>query len=380
MQHEHQSLGFAGRYGAGLPRINDGSFLFLQHMISKMKPVDQDGAVARVWPSCSTARRSSPVQPAAARVEIRRWIIENDWLEAVVALPDQLFYNTGISTYFWIVTNRKATNRKGKVQLIDARQSFAKMRKSLGEKRKEISEQQLNEIVRLYGNFDQQQSEEDDARVKIFNNEKFGFLRITVERPLRLKWEVTDASADTLLADKRLAKLESSSEKRWPTRVRGRVGESFKSDAEARKAAKQWMADLDLPGKPIEQAIVDALATRDPEAEVIRDSKGNPEPDADLRDNENVPLPDEQVRYEPDPSERLATNSYKQTVESYVEEEVHPYVPDAWVDHSKTKIGYEVPLTRHFYVYTPPRSLEEIDKEIKQLEAEIQELLREVTE
>ncbi|HUF99757.1 MAG TPA: class I SAM-dependent DNA methyltransferase, partial [Ilumatobacter sp.] len=241
VQHEHQSLGFAGRYGAGLPRINDGSFLFLQHMVSKMKPADQGGSrLAIVF-------NGSPLFTGAAgsgESEIRRWIIENDWLEAVVALPDQLFYNTGISTYFWIVTNRKAKNRKGRVQLIDARQSFAKMRKSLGEKRKEISEQQLNEIVRLYGNFDQQQSEDDEARVKIFNNEKFGFLRITVERPLRLKWEVTEASADALLADKRLAKLDSEVRDALAEHARGSAGKQFDSDAEARKQAKQWMADL----------------------------------------------------------------------------------------------------------------------------------------
>ncbi len=140
------------------------------------------------------------------------------------------------------------------------------------------------------------------------------------------------------------------------------------------------MADLDLSGKPIENAIVDAMAVRDPAVDPITDKQGDPEPDADLRDNENVPLPSDPVRYEPDPTERLATPTYKRVVVQYVEQEVHPYVPDAWPDHSKTKIGYEIPLTRHFYVYTPPRPLEEIDAEIKQLEQEIQELLREVTE
>ncbi|MAT04943.1 MAG: restriction endonuclease subunit M [Acidimicrobiaceae bacterium] len=381
VRHEHESKGFAGRYGAGLPRINDGSFLFLQHMISKMKTPEQGGSrLAIVF-------NGSPLFTGAAgsgESEIRRWIIEHDWLEAVVALPDQLFYNTGISTYFWIVTNRKSSNRKGKVQLIDARQSFTKMRKSLGEKRKEVSEQQIADIVRLYGNFDQQLNDEDDKRVKIFDNETFGFLRITVERPLRLKWEVTDASADALLADKKLAKLDEQQLKDLVEHARGRVaagtGTSFGSEAEARKEAKRWMAELGLEGKPIENAIVDALSHRDPDADPITDKHGKPEPDADLRDNENVPLPSEQVRYEPDPTDRLATDTYTKAVEQYVEQEVHPYVPDAWVDHTRTKIGYEVPLTRHFYVYTPPRPLEEIDAEIKQLEKEIQELLREVTE
>lgn len=376
VKQEHESLGFAGRYGAGLPRINDGSFLFLQHMISKMRPPEQGGSrLAIVF-------NGSPLFTGAAgsgESEIRRWIIEHDWLEAVVALPDQLFYNTGISTYFWIVTNRKSPNRRGKVQLIDARDSFTKMRKSLGEKRKEVSDAQIAEIVRLYGNF-AQQSDEDEARVKIFPNESFGFLRITVERPLRLRWEVTDASADALLADKKLAKLDEQQLEGLVERTRRRVGTTFEGEAAARKEAKRWMAELDLSGKPIEHAIVDALAIRDPDADPITDKKGNPEPDSDLRDNENVPLPPDPVRYEPDPTDRLATDTYVKAVEQYVEQEVHPYVPDAWVDHAKTKIGYEIPLTRHFYVYTPPRPLEEIDAEIKQLEQEIQELLREVTE
>jgi type I restriction enzyme M protein len=377
VKHEHDTKGFAGRYGAGLPRINDGSFLFLQHMISKMRPPEQGGSrLAIVF-------NGSPLFTGAAasgESEIRRWIIESDWLEAVVALPDQLFYNTGISTYFWIVTNRKSSNRKGKVQLIDARQSFTKMRRSLGEKRKEISADQIADIVRLYGNFDQQLTDDDEQRVKIFPNEAFGFLRITVERPLRLKWEVTDASADALLADKKLAKLDEQQRQALVELARGRVGMTFESEAAARKEAKRWMTDLHLDGKPIENAIVDALAVRDPDAAPITDKHGDPEPDPDLRDNENVPLPNEPVRYEPDPTDRLATDTYIKAVEQYVEQEVHPYVPDAWIDHTKTKIGYEIPLTRHFYVYVPPRPLEEIDAEIKQLEAEIQVLLRVVTE
>jgi type I restriction enzyme M protein len=382
VKHEHETKGFAGRYGAGLPRINDGSFLFLQHMISKMRPPEQGGSrLAIVF-------NGSPLFTGAAgsgESEIRRWIIENDWLEAVVALPDQLFYNTGISTYFWIVTNRKSPNRKGKVQLIDARQSFTKMRKSLGEKRKEVSADQIADIVRLYGNFDQQLTDDDEQRVKIFPNEAFGFLRITVERPLRLKWEVTDASADALAADKKLAKLDEQQRQALVEHARGRAAEgaggtTFESEAVARKEAKRWMADLHLDGKPIENAIVDALAVRDPDADPITDKHGHPEPDPDLRDNENVPLPNEPVRYEPDPTDRLATDTYLKAVEQYVEQEVHPYVPDAWIDHTKTKIGYEIPLTRHFYVYTPPRPLDVIDAEIKQLEQEIQELLREVTE
>ena len=178
---EAEQLGFKGRYGAGLPRINDGSFLFLQHMISKMKPVEEGGSrIAIVF-------NGSPLFTGAAgsgESEIRRWIIENDWLEAVVALPDNLFYNTGISTYFWIVTNRKSAERRGKVQLIDARDKFEKMRKALGEKRKQITDSQIAEITKLYSDFTEGPS------VKIFDNESFGYLRITVERPLRVKWVI----------------------------------------------------------------------------------------------------------------------------------------------------------------------------------------------
>ena len=198
IRDEHAIQGFAGRFGAGLPRINDGSFLFLQHMISKMKRPEEGGArLAIVF-------NGSPQFTGGAgsgESEIRRWIIENDMLEAVVALPDQLFYNTGISTYFWVVTNRKAPKRRGKVQLINARESFTKMRKSLGQKRKEISVVQIDDITRLYGAF------EEGPRVKIFPNESFGFLRITVERPLRLRWEITDDTLATVEADKKVAKL-----------------------------------------------------------------------------------------------------------------------------------------------------------------------------
>jgi type I restriction enzyme M protein len=375
VEREHKTRGFAGRYGAGLPRINDGSFLFLQHMISKMKPVEQGGSrLAIVF-------NGSPLFTGAAgsgESEIRRWIIENDWLEAVVALPDQLFYNTGISTYFWIVTNRKRPARRGKVQLIDARGSFTKMRKSLGEKRKEISEAQIAEIVRLYGNFDHHEDAADAARVKIFPNEAFGFLRITVERPLRLRWEITTDGLDALRADKKLAKLTATERDAIIASLTEQVGTS--GEKAVTKLAKAAMQHAGVSGKPVEQAILDACAFRDPDAPPVVDKHGKLEPDSDLRDNENVPLPTDPVRYEPDATGRMASKPYVQTVEQYVKAEVHPYVPDAWIDHTKTKIGYEVPLTRHFYVYTPPRPLAEIDAEIKALEAEIQALLAEVTE
>ena len=384
VKDEHNQRGLAGRFGAGLPRINDGSFLFLQNAISKMKPVADGGSREAI------VFNGSPLFTGAAgsgESEIRRWIIENDWLEAVVALPDQLFYNTGISTYFWVVTNRKAPERRGKVQLIDARRCFVKMRKSLGEKRKQISDSQIADIVRAYGEFTEVDGDSaDDSNgdpkpsVKVFPNEAFGFLRITVERPLRLRWEVTDEGVEALRADKKFTKLTEDDQ----NSIIADLGHSIRShetDDELRDLAKTALKRSDVDAKkPLVDAIVGAFAIRDPDAEPVTDSKGNVQPDPDLRDNENVPLPAKPVTYEADVDGRLQSIEYRSAIDDYMTAEVHPYVPDAWVDHDKTKIGYEIPLTRHFYTYTPPRPLAEIDAEIKQLETEIQDLLAEVTE
>jgi type I restriction enzyme M protein len=361
---EHDKLGFDGRFGAGLPRINDGSFLFLQHMISKMNPVALGGSrVAIVF-------NGSPLFTGAAgsgESEIRRWIIENDWLEAVVALPDQLFYNTGISTYFWVVTNRKSAERRGKVQLVDAREYWVKMRKSLGDKRKEISSEQIETITRLYTDFS------DGEQVKIFPNESFGYQRITVERPLRLRWEVTVDTVSQLAETKQWAKLDEVEQADIEARLSAMVG---MTTAERASLAKK----LGTVPKAIEKPLWELLGVADPEAPIITNRKGMPEPDSDLRDNENVPLPADPVVWETELDERLASLEYRTAVDDYMSEEVLPYVPDAWVDYTKTKLGYEIPLTRQFYKYVPPRPLAEIDSEIKGLEAEIQELLGQVTE
>ncbi len=267
---EHGAKGFSGRFGAGLPRINDGSFLFLQHMISKMKRPEEGGSrLAIVF-------NGSPLFTGAAasgESEIRRWIIEHDWLDAVVALPDHLFYNTGISTYFWIVTNRKSSKRRGKVQLNDERQSFTKMRKSLGEKRKQIPADQIADIVRLYGEF------EDNDRSKIFPNEAFGFMRITVERPLRLRYTVTDDTLAVLAADRKLAKLDDEVRTALLDAVSGLRGVEWQADgSDLRKRVAQVLKDLGAHAKPIENAVVDALAVRDPDAPAQTDAKGKPPP------------------------------------------------------------------------------------------------------
>jgi type I restriction enzyme M protein len=369
VEYEHKSLGDAGRFGAGLPRINDGSLLFLQHMISKMKPVDVNGGggsrIAIVF-------NGSPLFTGAAESgesNIRRWILENDWLEAIVALPDQLFYNTGISTYFWILTNRKDADHKGKVVLLDARDQWQKMRKSLGDKRKELGDgtngrpDHIGDITRLYAEALQVAGDPEHAlhgKVKVFWNEDFGYQRITVERPLKLRFEVTEETLAALAEAKPVAKLERSEE--FVAAVRTLLGSSWTTKSEAFIALKDAVvaAGLTWPsGAPFAKAVREAVGVRDPDGEVQK-VKGAPEPDADLRDYENVPLGED--------------------VEEYLKREVLPHVPDAWIDHTKTKIGYEIPFTRHFYVYKPPRPLAEIDAELKSLEAEIQALLGEVTE
>jgi type I restriction enzyme M protein len=260
------------------------------------------------------------------------------------------------------------------VQLVDARDFWTKMRRSLGEKRKQISAEQITEITHLYAGF------AEGERVKIFPNEAFGHQRITVERPLRLRWDVSAETLSRLAQAKAVTKLDDSTREKLLAALNDLQGRSFTSATELLEAIAVPLADLGKGGKPVAKAILDAGAVRDPEAPPVTDKKGSPEPDPDLRDHENVPLPGIPVRFEADPVERLESAEYRRAVEEYTQSEVLPFVPDGWVDYSKTKVGYEIPLTRHFYKYEPPRPLEEIDAEIKTLEAEIQSLLNEVTE
>ncbi|MFC5262514.1 N-6 DNA methylase [Kribbella qitaiheensis] len=358
---EANDLGMRGRFGAGLPRINDGSLLFLQHMLSKMRPVSEGGSrLAIVF-------NGSPLFTGAAESgesKIRQWVLENDWLEAIVALPDQLFYNTGISTYFWILTNRKAPSHQGKVVLLDAREYWAKMRKSLGDKRKLIPDDKIEEIQRLYADALALADDADHllhGKVKVFRNEDFGYHRITVERPLKLRFEVTDEALVELDATLTSGKATSKYDGRGGllAALRRLVGQepSFKK-ADFASTLRDVLAGVGQLPPAVDKAVWSAVSVRDLEGEVQL-KKGAPEPDPELRDNENVPL--------------------NEDIDAYVEREVLPHVPDAWVDHDKTKIGYEIPFTRHFYVYTPPRPLEEINAELRELESEIQTLLAEMT-
>ncbi|MCR6106875.1 SAM-dependent DNA methyltransferase [Salipaludibacillus agaradhaerens] len=365
---EHEKQGYAGRFGAGLPRVSDGSLLFLQHMISKMKSPDEGGSRIGI------VFNGSPLFSGGAESgesNIRRWIIENDWLEAIVALPDQLFYNTGITTYVWIVTNRKNDDRKGKIQLINAVEYSKKMRKSLGNKRNEIIKHQIAEITKIHEEF------KPGKYSKIFDNEDFGFQRITVERPLRLSIQVSEGRIEQLkdqTAFQNLAKsrkkgetgqLEMEEGKKQQEKIVGVLEnltseKVYKDRGEFIKVLKIKFKQHDLKlNATVQKAIIAALSEKDETADICLDSKGNPETDADLRDYENVPL--------------------KENIHDYFEWEVKPHVSDAWIDEDKTKVGYEIPFTRYFYDYTPLRPLEEIDGEIKELESEILELLKKVT-
>ena len=414
VEWEHDVSGFNGRFGAGLPAINDGSLLFLQHMLAKMHPY-HEGDEAAPGSKIAIVFNGSPLfsgDAGSGPSSIRRWIIENDWLDAIVALPDQLFYNTGIFTYVWLVTNRKAPERQGKVQLIDGTRFFQRMKKSLNNKRNEITEAQIRELTRLYGNhcdgetaevITDHKSGEKEVRVvsRIFENREFGFLKVTVERPLRMNFEATPERIARLDAQTAFANLASSKKRKDAEAAqreieagravqqairellpaladKGRYMDRAVFDADLGKAAKR--AELKLE-KPIRKAIWAALGERDPQAEICRDSKGEPEADSELRDTENIPLPEGTtlplpMAFGTDKSNTELVKAFRSVIDAYMAQEVLPHVPDAWVDYSKTKVGYEIPINRHFYVYKPPRPLGEIEADIAGLEGEIAGLLK----
>ncbi len=356
IQREHDRLGFEGRFGAGLPRVNDGSLLFLQHMTHKFEPVRPDEH--KHGSRLAIVFSGSPLFTGGAgsgESDIRKWIIENDWLEAIVALPEQMFYNTGIGTYIWIVTNRKEQRRQGKIQLLDARDLWTAggsedNKRSLGDKRRHIAAEQIEEIVWQYGRF------EDGERSKIFDNADFGYTRVTVEQPLRLRYQMTieDKSrfldaCPYLLDDVQAIDKELGREPSYDWNA------TWKSIAALlRERQSRW--------KKVEQRLFrDVFTEKDPQAERVRKDgreKGY-EPDTELRDFENVPLKDD--------------------IDIYFEREVLPHIPDAWMDRDKDTVGYEINFNRHFYKYTPPRPLEEIDADLKEAEEKIMRLLREVT-
>lgn len=350
VEKEHRLQGFTGRFGPGTPRVSDGSLLFLLHLVKKMRPKENGGGRIGI------VLNGSPLftgNAGSGESEIRRYLLEQDLVEAIIALPTDMFYNTGIATYIWILDNDKKPERKGKVQLVDATQLFEKMRKNLGSKRKEISDANLEEIVRTYSAF-----EESDTS-KIFHNTDFGYRQITVERPLKLTFEITEDGIDSALLAKPILKLSADEQVTLKNTLSAFNGVKFDSRDEflnfiKRETEKQ---KLKLPAAAT-KALVTEFGTQSDDAQICRDSKGNPEPSADLRDTENVPLSED--------------------VETYFQREILPYAPDAWIDTAKEKIGYEIPFTRHFYKYTPPRPLAEIDAELNILIADIQRLLTEI--
>lgn len=352
---EHTEKGFNGRFGPGLPRVSDGSLLFLLHLVSKMRdPRDGGSRIGIIL-------NGSPLFTGGAgsgESEIRRYLLQNDLVEAIIALPTDMFYNTGIATYVWVLSNHKVAARQGKVQLIDGSQHFAKMRKSLGSKRNYITDEQIEELVRLYGRF------EETPQSKIFPVEAFGYRRITVERPLRLNFQTSPERIERVLKEKAIEKMEAPARQRLIEALQSMEASVLHRNRDQfSKMLKKTLNDFNVfPGTSEMKALLNALGERDPEADICT-SKGRPEPDADLRDNENVPL--------------------GESVYDYFEREVKPHVPDAWIDESKRDaqdgevgvVGFEIPFNRHFYVFQPPRPLEEIDRDLKACTDRIKQMI-----
>ena len=354
---EHQRKGFEGRFGPGLPRVSDGSLLFLMHLISKMRPASATSDGSRI----GIILNGSPLFTGGAgsgESEIRRYVLENDLLDALVALPTDMFYNTGIATYIWVLSNHKPAERRGKVLLINASDLHTPMRKSLGSKRKQLSDEAINEIVALYSRY------EASPIAKIFPTSAFGYRRITVERPLKLAFYPHDAERlASLQADKGWQKLDASLQAailaalpQLPAQLLCR--EQFK------KQLTKALGATKLPA-PALKLLINQLGEQDDAAKVCT-TKGEPEASSELRDYENVPLGED--------------------IHAYLEREVLPHVPDAWIDVSKTDaldgqvgiVGYEIPFNRHFYQYQPPRPLAEIDADLDAVAKEIMQLLAEV--
>jgi type I restriction enzyme M protein len=458
--NEHEKFGFNGRFGPGLPRINDGALLFLLHMMSKMQnppaqyPLHREGEEVANGSRIAIVFNGSPLftgDAGSGESNIRRYIIENDMLEAVVALPDQLFYNTGIYTYIWIVTNRKSDgsnnshDRRGKVQLINGTDFAWKMKKSLGDKRKKIGEgpteanknepNHIEMLTQIYGAFQQEETRtladiqtnielpkkkaRDMSKVvtvsKVFDNQEFGYIKMIVERPLRLNFTVDEVRINAFKESGFFQALATSKKRKNQAEMEKEIaaGESQQTDIEvvlatlqAQFNGKDLIKNRDEFEALIKPAFTDAgikldsalkkallapgsLAEKDPTADICYLSKDKKEPDGDLRDTENVPLPKDIALPLPLDYENKSTNKGKvdksqllalveQHCEQYLKDEVLPYRPDAWIDHSKIKLGYEIPFNRHFYQYKPPRELADIEADIKGLEKDIMDMLAEV--
>jgi type I restriction enzyme M protein len=381
--------GATGRFGPGLPRISDGQLLFLLHMLAHAK--DQKDGGSRI----AIIMNGSPLftgDAGSGESEIRRFILEHDLLEALIALPEQLFYNTGIATYVWVVTNRKAAARRGKVQLIDATSFWTPMRKSLGNKRREIPLDRAQDIVKIVADFEDGDTrtitrdgrKEDVVVSKVFPTTHFGFRKITVERPLRLNFHANPERIERLEEERGFLVLAQSKKKGAAGAKEQAAGREqqeairallqtlpvtlYKDRGEFEPAleAAARQAGIKLAA-PVTRAMLSALSERDETAAICRDAEGDPESDRELRDTESVPL--------------------AESVEAFFEREVKPHVPDAWIDTARRDekdgqvgiVGYEINFNRYFYRYTPPRPLEEIEADIRAIETDIMRMLSEVT-
>jgi len=348
--------GFTGRFGAGLPRISDGQFLFLQHAISKFKPVSEGGSEAVIITNGSPLFTGDAGQGES---EIRRWIFENDYLDALIALPDQLFFNTGIPTYIWVFSNRKPEERKNKVMLVDARAKKSQLRKNLGSKRYEVTETQIKEIINSYLEY------KEGKNIKIFDTSEFGYRSVTIQRPLRLKFEITKENIEKLKNNSTL--LVDESFEKIVFLLNEMLGKKFMSRNKFLEFLNEKLKEksLKLSAKII-NTIWKELGEHDDESEICLDKDGKPEQDNELKDAERVP--------------------FNENVYEYFEKEVRPYVPDAWIDETVRdekdgkigKVGYEISFTRYFYKYIPPRDPEVIQKEIVIIEKEISKLMTEI--
>ena len=400
---EH-ARGSAGRFGPGLPRISDGQLLFLLHMLSRMREPD-----ARPGPGGSRVAiimNGSPLfsgDAGSGGSEIRRHVLENDLLEALIALPEQLFYNPGIATYVWLLTNRKSPERRGRVQLIDATSFWTQIERSLGDKRREIPIEKADEILELLAGFRDREARTVGADgegvevtvSRVFPTARFGFRRVTVERPLRLNFRTSGRRIARLAKQTVFRRLALSNKRGKAGEEARRQGEEMQESIRAMLAAMpetlykdrdEFLSALAAAAKdaniklrpPVRNAIVATLSERDETAKICRDRDGNPEPDPKLRDYERVPLPDGE--------DRADKSGVPASVREFFGREVAPHRPDAWINLSKVDakdgkvglVGYEINFNRHFYRFRPPRPLEEIQRDIVEIESEIVDMLRDV--
>jgi len=359
VEKEHKELGYAGRFGPGLPRVSDGSMLFLLHLVSRMEEPENGGGRVGIVLSGSPLFTGDA---GSGESEIRRWLLEQDYVEGIVALPNDMFFNTGIGTYVWILSNKKSDQRKGKVQLINLADVWTSMRKSEGTKRRYLTDDQIDDVVRLYDGFTESENS------KIFDTTDFAFRKVAIKRPLRGKLIVNEESIALLREGKQFQKLSEEQQEAWIGYFEDHHGEHEYDWAHGLVNRLKNTGKIGKTTKALGTEFTNTLFQQDPEGDIVTDSKGNVVPDTSLNDTENVP--------------------FKQDVEAHFEEEVLPHLPDAFIDHSVRDekdgevgiVGYEINFNRYFYKYVPPRSLHDIDADLKTSEARIQALLEEVAE